>query len=480
MKHKTSLLFKSGMLSLGLSSFFSCSVKNKNKTPTPNVLVILADQWRYDAFGYRNNPDVKTPNIDRLASEGIVLSNAISGIPVSTPARASILTGQRPLTNGIFMNDVQLDTNALSIAEVIKEKGYKTAYIGKWHLDGQERSAFIPQDGRRQGFDYWKVLECTHSYNNSLYYADTPDTLVWDGYDAFAQTRDASQYIRNNAKTEDPFLLFLSWGPPHDPYHTAPEEYRAMYFPDSISLRPNVPDDHEKRARNQIAGYYSHCTALDEMVGELWKTVIESGIGQETIILFFSDHGDMLGSQGAYNKQQPYDESIRIPMIFYIPEKLGGKSAKLDALINLEDIMPTILGLCAADIPSEVEGLDYSSYLKGGENPGDTLTVITSVMPYGQWNRGRGGREFRGLRSLRYTYVKDLNGPWLFFDNEKDPYQMDNLVGKSEYSDLINSFDLLLSRKLESQGDEFLPGLYYVEKWNYPELDETGTVPFIW
>ncbi len=481
MKTKKHILVQSGVACCTFISFLSCANTGyEEKENKPNILIILADQWRYDAVGYRDNPDVKTPNIDRMASEGIILSNAISGIPVSTPARASILTGQRPLTNGVFMNDVQLDTNAISLAEAIKEKNYRTAYIGKWHLDGQGRSAFIPQGGRRQGFDYWKVLECTHNYNHSLYYADTPDTLAWDGYDAFAQTEDASQYIKKHAKGDNPFLLFLSWGPPHDPYHTAPEKYRKMYSPDSITLRPNVPAEHEKRARNHIAGYYAHCTALDEMVGKLRQTLIEAEIEQETIVLFFSDHGDLLGSQGGYNKQQPYDESIRIPMIFYIPEKFGGRTANLDALINLEDVMPTLLGLSGANIPSEVEGIDYSTYLKGGANPGDTVTVITSVMPYGQWNRDRGGKEFRGLRSTRYTYVKNLNGPWLFFDNEKDPYQMDNLVGNPKYSDLVNSFDRLLSEKLVSYGDEFLPGMEYVRKWNYPELDKTGTVPFIW
>lgn len=483
MSSRINILFKSGIISIGLSSLFSsCVDKNKKKEEAvfPNVLIILADQWRYDAFGYTGNPDVKTPNIDKLASEGVVLSNAISGIPVSTPARASILTGQYPLTNGVFMNDVQLDTNAILMAEAAKSEGYQTAYIGKWHLDGQGRSAFIPQGGRRQGFDYWKVLECTHEYNRSLYYADTPDTLIWEGYDAFAQTIDACQYIKDRANDKKPFLLFLSWGPPHDPYHTAPEKYRNMYSPDSITLRPNVPEQHEKRARDQIAGYYSHCTALDEMVGKLYQSLVETGTDQNTIVLFFSDHGDMLGSHGAYNKQQPYDESIRIPMIFYIPEKLGGRPRDLDAMINLEDVMPTLLGLCKVDIPQTVEGVDYSSYLKGEENSGDSITWITSVMPYGQWNRSRGGREFRGLRSTNFTYVKDLSGPWLFFDNKKDPYQLNNLVREPEYSDLVKSFDKLLLEKLKVRGDEFLPGIEYVKKWNYPELDETGTVPFVW
>ena len=99
-----------------------------------------------------------------------------------------------------------------------------------------------------------------------------------------------------------------------------------------------------------------------------------------------SDHGDLLGSHGYFKKQQPYDESIRIPMIFYVPERLGGKPRKLNALINVEDVMPTLLGLCSIDVPKTVEGFDYSNYIKGGENPGDTITLISCVQPFGQWS----------------------------------------------------------------------------------------------
>ncbi len=470
----------SGFICCGLTTFLtgnSATVK-KQDSARPNILVVLADQWRADAFKYRGNPDVLTPNIDKLASEGVEFINAISGIPVCTPARGSIMTGQRPLTNGVFMNDVQLNPNAVSLAKVMAQADYQTACIGKWHLDGNGRNSFIPQGARRQGFQYWKVLECTHNYNHSIYYADTPDTLLWKGYDVFAQTEDARNYIRIHSGDEKPFLLFLAWGPPHEPYQTAPEKYKQMYSPENIHLRPNVPDEQKKKAQKDIAGYYAHCTALDDKFGELRKVLNETGIADNTIILFMSDHGDLLGSHGFYNKQQPYDESIRIPMIFYVPGNLGGKSGKLDAMINVEDVMPTILGLCAVNIPKTVEGVDYSKYIKGGKNQADTITGISCVQPFGQWNRLHGGKEYRGIRSPRYTYVKDLNGPWLFFDNKKDPYQMNNLVDKKEYLSLINSFDLLLMNRLKANSDQFLTGLEYVKKYNYPLLDKTETVPY--
>src|SRR6266550_8709917 len=190
----------------------------------PNILVVVADQWRAQAFGFAGDPNVKTPNLDRLGSESIRFINAVAGLPVCSPTRASLLTGKRPLTHGVFLNDVPLNPNATTIAKVLKAEGYDTGYIGKWHLNGDGRSKFIPHD-RRQGFDYWKALECTHSYSNSFYYSDEPVKLKWNGYDAIAQTRDAAAFLRNREKSAKPFFLVLAWGPPHDPYQIAPEKY---------------------------------------------------------------------------------------------------------------------------------------------------------------------------------------------------------------------------------------------------------------
>ena len=278
----------------------------------PNVVLVFADQWRAQAFGYAGDPNVQTPNLDSLARRSVNCTHAVSGCSVCSPARASILTGQYPLTHGVFVNDVELGQNATSLAQAFSAGDYDTAYIGKWHVNGRGRSSYIPPE-RRQGFEYWKVLECTHDYNHSAYYAGNSDEqLMWEGYDALAQTRDAQAYLRNRGDN-NPFLLILSWGPPHAPYHTAPESYQALYDPAEIVLRPNVPPDWAEPARQWLAGYYAHCTALDDCVAMLLQTLQEEGLEQETVFLFFSDHGDMLGSQGMDKKQKPYEESIRVP-----------------------------------------------------------------------------------------------------------------------------------------------------------------------
>ncbi|HOW66461.1 MAG TPA: sulfatase [Candidatus Paceibacterota bacterium] len=442
----------------------------------PNVLVVLADQWRAQAFGFAGDPNVKTPHLDRLASQSVRFVNAISGMPVCCPARASLMTGQRPLTTGVFMNDVPLNSDAVTISKVLRAAGYDTAYIGKWHLNGEGRSRFIPRQ-RRQGFDYWKALECTHDYHRSHYYADETNMLTWDGYDAIAQTKDAAEYLRAHSGSQKPFFLFLAWGPPHDPYTTAPGRYRALYTPANIKLPSNVPEVMRDAARQMLAGYYAHCSALDDCIETLMLTLRETGLEQNTLILFTSDHGDMLGSHGGRNKQQPYDESIRVPLLIRWPAGLGTRGRGLDAMITLEDIMPTILGFCGVPIPNPVEGVDYSGYVRRGKNPSDGAALISCVAPFGQWTRKAGGREYRGIRTLRYTYVRDLQGPWLLFDNRKDPDQMDNLAGRPEAARLQRRLEVILHRKLTEAHDQFLPSQAYIRNWGYA-VDQEGTVPY--
>ncbi|HIG53718.1 MAG TPA: DUF229 domain-containing protein [Candidatus Latescibacteria bacterium] len=442
----------------------------------PNVILVFGDQWRAQDTGYAGNPQVRTPHLDRFAADSVNATHAVSGCSVCSPARASLLTGQYPLTHGIFVNDVCLQNGATSMAQAFKEGGYDTAYIGKWHIDGHGRSNYIPPE-RRQGFEYWKVLECTHSYNESYYYAgDSDEKLEWETYDAEAQTKDAQQYIRDH-QGDDPFLMVLSWGPPHAPYETAPAKYRAQYRREDIELRRNVPPEKAADAAEWIAGYYAHCTALDDCMADLLQTLEDQGIDDNTIVLFFSDHGDMLGSQGWDKKQKPWEESIRVPFLLRYPALFGREGRQVDARIDIPDIMPTLLGLCQLNIPASVEGLDFSGYLRGGDDPSDGAALLSCPHPFGQWHRQIGGREYRGLRTKRYTYARSLQGPWLLYDNERDPYQLENLVDNSDAADLLKELDQRLSTRLALMGDEFLPGDDYLQQWGY-EVDEKGTVPY--
>ena len=461
---------------LTLAAFLLAQLSALHAAEKPNVLLIIADQWRAQAFGYSDDPNVKTPNIDRFERECVNFTQAVAGMPVCSPTRATLLTGQRPQTHGIFLNDVPLNPNAVTLAKELKTEGYDTGCIGKWHVDGHGRESFIPRE-RRQGFDYWKVLECTHAYNNSHYFADGPEKLKWDGYDAIAQTRDAQQFIGEHAKAgSKPFLLWLAWGPPHNPYETAPAKYQAMYSPESMKLRGNVPPEMEKQARAWLAGYYAHCTALDDCIADLLRTLKETGLDKNTIVVFTADHGDMLGSHAQQRKQRPWDESARVPMLWRVPDSLGVKARRVEGTINTEDVMPTLLSLCGRAVPKSVEGNDFTGYLRGGADPSGGATIIRCTSPFGEFQRDRGGKEYREVRTARYSYARDLEGPWLLYDNEKDPLQRDNLVGKTEHAKLQSEMDALLKRKLAEQHDDFRPGADYIAKWGY-KVDAKGTMP---
>lgn len=443
----------------------------------PNVIFVFADQWRAQATGYAGDPNVQTPHLDALARESVNFSQAVSGCPVCAPYRASLMTGQYPTTHGVFLNDVGLGTDSMKLAEAFAAGGYDTAYIGKWHLDGHGRSAPIPAS-RRMGFRHWKTLECSHDYHHSAYYEGDATTLShWEGYDALAQTEAAADFVRKR-RNDSPFLLVLSWGPPHTPYETAPESFRALYDPAALVLRPNVPPEKAREARLALAGYYAHCTALDECVGRLRQVLEEEGLEKDTILVFTSDHGDMLGSQGETQKQRPWDESVRVPFLLRAPGVPGFLPGITDAAIDAPDILPTLLSLCGLPVPPMVEGKDYSPATRGESVPDGGEALLMCPHPFGQWSAVRnGGREYRGLRSRRYTYVRTLDGPWLLYDNEADPYQLTNRVHDPAWADLLRELDARLHRRLKEINDPFAKGEHYLKKWNYT-VGENGAVAY--
>lgn len=224
-------------------------VRSKEVRKRPNVLLIMADEWRQQSTGYAGDPNVQTASIDQFAAESVDFENAISGCSVCCPARASLVTGQYPLTHGVYVNDVPLKPRGLTLGESFARAGYATAYIGKWHLFGSpdgkygRRDAYVPRECRF-GFQYWKAAECTHDYNHSLYYEnDDPKRKYWPGYDAEAQTADACEYIRQHAGADSPYLLVLSWGPPHFPLESAPARYQEIFRHRDLTLRQNVPTE---------------------------------------------------------------------------------------------------------------------------------------------------------------------------------------------------------------------------------------------
>ncbi len=461
-----------GIVLAGMES--GCCSAKKQQTRKPNVVFLFADQWRASSTGYAGDPNVKTPNLDQLAKESVNFETAVSVCPVCTPYRAALLTGRYPTTTGMFMNDIYLPDSELCMGEIYKNAGYETAYIGKWHLDGHGRSSYIPPE-RRQGFDYWKVAECEHNYLKSHYYeGNSPEKKFWEGYDAFAQTNDAQQYIRNHAKGEKPFLMVVSYGTPHFPHQTALQEYKDMYPPEKLKLAPNIAEEKKEAVLKELPGYYGHCTALDKCIGELVQTLQEQGLVDNTILVFTSDHGEMMGAQNVRPclKQVPWDESIRVPFLLRYPAVLGKAGRAVKTPINTPDILPTMLALSGIEISKTIEGEDLSGLIKG-DAKGDRAALIMSVSPFIP-----DLDEYRGIRTSRYTYVRKVDAPWLLYDNEVDPYQMNNLVGKPEKAELQKKLDEQLNAELKKIGDEFKPRQYYLDKWGY-KLVKGGHISYV-
>jgi arylsulfatase A-like enzyme len=185
----------------------------------------------------------------------------------------------------------------------------------------------------------------------------------------------------------------------------------------------------------------------------------------------------MLFSQNQQRKQRAWEESARVPLLMRIPESFGLKPQRLNATINSEDVMPTLLALCGLRIPKSVEGLDFSPVLRGGQDPSGGDTIVRCISPFGEYARRNGGREYRALRTADHTYARTLEGPWLLYDNKNDPYQTNNLITSAVHRDLQARLDRRLREKLAAQGDDFRPGPEYVRKWSY-HVDANETAIF--
>jgi len=444
----------------------------------PNIIFVFADQLRQCSLGYAGEEDVITPNLDRFARENSYFETAVSISPVCTPYRGSLLTGRAPTSTGLVLNDIALSTDEISIAHAAKAGGYDTAYIGKWHLDGPDRKAWVPPGSRRQGFDYWVGANFEHNYDNSIYFQDTDNPLVWEGFDAAAQTSHMIEYLKSRNSTK-PLCLFLSWGPPHHPYNVVPGKYLDMYKSEEIRGRPNCPEV----PRQDLQGYYAQTTFLDDQFGKLVQALDELGIRENTILVFSSDHGDMHGSHGLYKKQWPWDECIKVPFLLSYPKAIQPGTV-FRFPINAIDVMPTLLGLAGVNIPETVEGVDLSPYIRGEkDDPPESVMFmnpcsfeIGDARGEDQYPTYRGRQmQYRGLRTNRYTYVRTIEGPWLLYDNLTDPYQMNNLIDNKQMNAVQDRLETLLQEHMQRIGDDILPNEAYYKKFDLT-VDERGKI----
>jgi arylsulfatase A-like enzyme len=415
--------------------------------PRPSFLIILPDQLRAQALGCMGNPDIRTPNFDALAKEGMLFRNTFANTPVCCPARAILLTGRYAHANGMVANDLRFRESELTLAELLREQGYRTGFIGKWHLDGGARMpGYVPPGPRRQGFDFWAANECSHAHFNTQYFRDTDVPVPVKKFEAEAWTDLAIEFLRETRGR--PFFLIVSMGPPHDPYG-APEKFMKSYDPQTISMRPNWVEGTPGGGRKEIAAYAAAVTAVDEQVGRLSAALKEFGLETDTLVLATSDHGDMLGSQGRRLKRTPWEESIRVPGILRYPRAVKPGRAT-DALFSHVDVAPTLLALAGLPIPPSMQGSDLSGVIRGSGGGGPESAYFQLFVPYRSDNVTEG---WRGLRTARYMYARTETEPWLLYDLQADPFEQRNLAADPASAAVRAELEEKLAAWMKRTGD---------------------------
>jgi arylsulfatase A-like enzyme len=430
----------------------------------PNLLYVFSDQHRACSLPGQLYSDVRAPTLTRLKNEGVSFRNCISNYPVCSPYRAMLLTGRWPYQTGIIDNALQLRSDETSLAKVFAGAGYCTGYIGKWHLSpGGERGVFIPKGPARQGFDDWHVWSNTGQHFDKSFTFD-PDTgarIQPKGYNATLMTDTAIEFIRNYR--DRPWMLMLSWNPPHTSFEDAPPEYVRRYDPAALRLRPNVPAESasgrqkfsREKVRHSLQGYYAHISALDAELSRLLSVLDQTGLAGDTIVVYTTDHGDMLGSHGFYGKRVPWEESCKVPFFVRYPGVVpAGRES--DGLFSAIDIYPTLCGLAGLNVPSHCAGHDLSGAVRG-----DAMnTPESAFLMHIKKDNATGGNDnpaplFRGIRTARYTYAVAEDGAWRLYDNIEDPYQLRNMIDLPQGAKLAHDLDGLVLEWLKKAGDPF-------------------------
>ena len=478
-------------LTCGLSRAAGSGSESARPGKRPNVIYILADQLRYQSLGYAGDAKARTPNIDRLASQGVTFRQCVSTMPVCAAYRASLFTGKYPSSTGMAINELRINPNHRCLGHVVTEAGYETGYIGKWHLWANEvgnhnamKNSYIPPEMKkyRLGWDgFWAAYNFNHGYYENFYYMDEPVKHTFAGYEPDGQTDMAVDFIRKHAGKDKPFYLTLSVGTPHDPWerNNVPEKYLNLFknvefplpkswseTPDPYMDRNTNPKDWLTRWKPNLPDYqrvyYAMTANLDDNVGRIMDAVDTAGAKNDTIIVFTSDHGEMFGANGRVFKLTFYDPAARVPMMIRWPGSIPSGLVS-DACMSTPDIMPTLLGLMGLAIPDTVEGMDLSHLARGRKGPEPEFAFLQGLGHTCQW---MDSFEWRGVRDRRHTYaIYRRDKSELLFDNESDPLQMRNLASDAAHKDTLDRHRRRMAEKMRSLGDTFEACTWHRDHW---------------
>ena len=449
---------------------------NSTGTATKNIIWIFGDQHRAQALSCAGDPNLNTPAIDRLAGEGVHFSRAVAGCPLCCPFRGSLLTSLYP-HQCVPGHEDPLPATQPTVAQAFHDAGYRTAWFGKWHLGGilerEGRSVFrtIPPQ-LRGGFDEFLGYDNNNSqWDCHVHGHDAAGNQIphrpLPGYETDALTDLFIDYLRKQGQDKSPaakpFFAVLSVQPPHDPY-LAPASFMQRHNPARLQMRQNVPPIPviQERARRDLAGAYAMIENLDHNIQRIRDALTQSGLADNTLILFFSDHGDMHGSQGQFRKTNPFEEAIRIPLIISggIPFYNGVYRGNNAFPANHVDIAPTSLGLCGITPPSWMRGTDLSGhYLTGRPINRPDSAFIKLVKPTRHGDST--DRAWRGIVTTDgWKYVALENQPWLLFNLNEDIFELANHAHNSVYAAQRRKLQDRLAQWINDTGDAFaLPQL---------------------
>lgn len=466
----------------------------------PNVLIILADQLGLNHCGYANywngshyTGHAITPNLDQFASQAINFRNTVANTPVCSAFRASLMTGKYTTSHGMVINELRLNPYQDCLGHVLTRGGYNTAYIGKWHLyanvlgdHSNPDNSFVPRGVHRLGFNgYWAAFNFHHDYYSTYYHTESKDKIFWDPgvYEPDGQTDLALDWLKCRAqKSSSPFAMVLSWGTPHDPWNdgNVPAEYRAMFsgtsFPNSPNYKPandpyadgwaTLSSTDRAALESWRRNYYAMTTNLDWNFGRIMQYLETSGLAENTIVVFSSDHGEMFGAQGRRAKNIFYDEAARIPFLVRWPGHVSAGSIS-DACLSTVDFAPTFLGLLGFQAPSRMDGTNCSHMVLGQTGPEPDAAFLQGTGATANWNTGH---EWRAVRDKRYTYAKYRitragAAQELLFDNVADPYQITNMVADPGQQTLLQQMRTKLTDKMNAFSDAFEASTVYRDQW---------------
>lgn len=450
----------------------------------PNVLLVMTDQQRWDTLGCVGGP-VQTPNLDWLASQGTIFTNAYSATPSCVPARASLMTGMDPWNTGILgMGAGQPGCGNLpnTLPEVLGRAGWHTQGVGKMHFTPQRslqgfQHTVLDESGRVQDPNFESDYAAWFTRNAPADVDKDGHGVDWNSW--VARPYHLPEYLHPTAWTVNesirflqrrdptkPFFLKMSFARPHSPYD-APPYYFDLYDrredlpPAAVgewAAMNDIPADaadpnawRGRRSRNEIkqarAGYYGNVHHIDHQIGRLMKFLRGNRLDEDTLIIFTSDHGDMLGDHHLWRKTYGYEGSAHVPLIVRLPAGMQAQTERSsDAVTCLQDIMPTILSACAVPIPDSVDGRSLLPLMAGDRT---------------------GRREFvHGEHSTCYhpsqemQYLTDGHRKYLwfprtgaeqFFDLDADRYECTDLAGSAAHADEVGHWrqrliDILAAR----------------------------------